>query len=188
MNSPARPATWWPDPLNDSLLRYWDGSRWTFHTTARPSIASDSPKPPVAQPEPISALRPDIATALGKTRGKLVGSMKEVNLLSGYLEPEEQVLALCGAQDEGHGVLACTNHRLLFLFVGLLRKQLLQANWNEAKHIIYNRPTRILAVYSTKLTKHAVPAMAVRVNSEEDANTIAHAARTASSAPRLDIV
>jgi hypothetical protein len=47
-----------------------------------------------------------------------VGSIKEVG---GYLGPEERVVALTGAHGEGLGVLACTNQRLLFFFVGLVR-------------------------------------------------------------------
>jgi hypothetical protein len=73
--------------------------------------------------EAAPALRPDIAHAVSRVSGLLVGSMKEVNLLAGYLRPEERVLALTGAQGEGFGVLACTSQRLLFLFVGIVRKQ-----------------------------------------------------------------
>ncbi|MEV6230011.1 hypothetical protein AB0L88_19335 [Saccharopolyspora shandongensis] len=114
--------------------------------------------------------------------------MKEINLLPGYLRPEERVLALASAQGEGFGVLACTNQRLIFLFVGLLRRQFLDTNWNEAKAIRYDQSTRTFAVYTAKPTKRAVPAMAVRVASLEDARVVAHAAQTASAAPRLDIV
>nr|WP_198151203.1 hypothetical protein [Kibdelosporangium sp. MJ126-NF4]CEL12876.1 hypothetical protein [Kibdelosporangium sp. MJ126-NF4]CTQ98561.1 hypothetical protein [Kibdelosporangium sp. MJ126-NF4] len=61
-------------------------------------------------------------------------------------------------------------------------------SWNEAKHIHYGRNTSTFAVYTTKVTRRAVPALVVRVKSIADANTIAQAARTASAAPRLDIV
>ncbi|MCP2167254.1 DUF2510 domain-containing protein [Goodfellowiella coeruleoviolacea] len=191
---PARPADWLPDPLDDTLLRYWDGHRWTFHTAVRPSPAPAEPTPPgqsaqAAEPEAATTgLRPDIASALQRVRGTLIGSMKEVNLLADYLEPEEHVLALAGAQGDGHGVLACTNQRLLFLFVGLIRRQFLQVNWNQAKAVRYDRSTATFAVYTTKPTKRAVPAMAVRVPRLADANAVAEAAQAASAAPRLDIV
>ncbi|EME62653.1 hypothetical protein H074_08156 [Amycolatopsis decaplanina DSM 44594] len=118
----------------------------------------------------------------------LVGSMKEVNLLPGYLRPEERVLALTGAQGEGQGVLACTNRRLLFLFVGVVRRQFLEVDWNQTKHIFYSQATKTFSVYTTKYTKRAVPAFTVRVNNLNDANSIAYAAQSASAAPRLDVV
>src|SRR4051794_22493340 len=110
-----RPASWLPDPLDDTLVRYWDGHRWTFHTVVR----STGPQPQQAPPPTVTAVstpRPDIAAALETTRGSLLGSMKEVNLLGDYLHPDEHVLALCGAHGEGSGVLACTDRRLVFLF------------------------------------------------------------------------
>lgn len=185
--APVRPAAWLPDLLDDTLVRYWDGGRWTFHTAVR-QVA-----PPVQQvaPQPVQhapALRPDIAVALDRVRGVLVGSMKEINLLDGYLGAEERVLALTGAAGEGRGVLVCTNHRLLFLFVGVLSKQFLQVNWNHAKAVSYDRTTRMFQVYTTRPTKRAVPALAVRVGNLADAQVVAHAAQTASSAPRLDVV
>jgi len=189
---PARPPAWFPDPLDDQLMRYWDGYRWTFHTAHRPPAAPTEPSPqpqpvaPQAQPEP--ALRPDIATALERVRGILVGSMKEVRLLADHLRPEEHVLALTGAQGEGSGVLACTNQRILFLFAGLLRKQFLQVDWNQAKAVHYNQASKTFAVYTTKPTKRAIPALAVRVHNLNDATALAHAAQAASAAPRLDII
>ncbi|MFD9740455.1 DUF2510 domain-containing protein [Umezawaea sp. NPDC059074] len=182
-----RPATWLPDPLDDGLLRYWDGHRWTFHTVARQVRVVPPPVAPTPPPV-VPTLRPDVAQALERVRGALVGSMKEVNLLGGYLGPEERVLALTGAQGEGIGVLACTDQRLLFLFVGLVRRQFLQVSWNQAKGVVYHQATRTFAVYTTKPTKRAVPAMAVRVGNLADAQAVAHAAQYASAAPRLDIV
>ncbi len=35
---PARPAAWLPDPLDNALVRYWDGHRWTFHTAVRRTV------------------------------------------------------------------------------------------------------------------------------------------------------
>lgn len=182
------PPTWLSDPLDDALVRYWDGYRWTFHTAVRRAVAPAEAGPRDQAPPLIRALRPDVAQALEQVRGALVGSMKEVNLLGDYLGPEERVLALTSAQGEGFGVLACTNQRLVFLFVGLVRKQLLQVNWNQAKGIVYDRSTKVFAVYTAKPTKRATPAMAVRVGDLADAHVVAQAAQAASAAPRLDVV
>lgn len=187
VTAPVRPAAWLPDPLDDALVRYWDGQRWTFHTAVRQVAA---PVPVVVQPvQPAQpALRPDVAAAVERVRGVLVGSMKEVNLLGGYLGAEERVLALTGAAGEGQGVLVCTNQRLLFLFVGVIRKQFIQIGWNQAKAVIYDRASRMFLVYVTKPTKRAVPAFAVRVGNLSDAQLVAQAAQAASAAPRLDVV
>ncbi|AGM06743.1 hypothetical protein AORI_4158 [Amycolatopsis keratiniphila] len=176
--------------MDDALLRYWDGHRWTFHTAVRPAPAPSAVERPrqAPQPAPVPAMRPDIVAALQNVRGVLVGSMKEVNLLPGYLRPEEQVLALTAAQGEGQGVLACTNRRLLFLFVGVVRRQFLEVDWNRTKHIFYSQSTKTFSVYTTKFSKRAVPAFTVRVNNLNDANAIAHAAQSAAAAPRLDVV
>lgn len=183
--APPRPAGWLPDPLDDTLLRYWNGHHWTFHTTVRPPPAATQPQQPTPPAAPPPTLRPDIAAALQRVRGGLTGSMKEIHQLGNHLHPDEQVLALTGAQGDGLGVLACTNHRLLFLFTGLIRHQFLQVNWNQTKAIIYNQTTKTFAVYTTK---RAIPAMAIRVANLTDAQTVAEAARTAAAAPRLDIL
>jgi hypothetical protein len=86
------------------------------------------------------------------------------------------------------GVLACTSQRLPFLFVGIVRKQVLEVDWNQAKAAIYNRSTKVLAVYTTRPTKRAMPAMAVRVNNAADAHAIVDAAEAALAAPRLDVM
>ncbi|MFC0107344.1 DUF2510 domain-containing protein [Kibdelosporangium aridum] len=184
----TRPAAWLPDPLDDSLVRFWDGQRWTFHTAVKPVEAPRSPAQPLPEPKPQQALRPDVAAALDKVRGMLLGSMKEVNLLGDYLEPEERVLTLCGAHGEGRGVLACTNHRLIFLFVGLIRKQVLQVRWNDVKHVHYTASTRLFAVYNRRPTRRVAPIFWVNVDSIEDAKAIADAAGEAAAAPRLDVV
>jgi uncharacterized RDD family membrane protein YckC len=31
---PLQPANWYPDPHGQARLRYWDGQRWTEHTSA----------------------------------------------------------------------------------------------------------------------------------------------------------
>ncbi|GHG12231.1 MULTISPECIES: DUF2510 domain-containing protein [Amycolatopsis] len=183
--APVRSPGWFTDPLDERLIRYWDGRYWTFHTADRPKAAAPKPEPAEAPPP---ALRPDIAQAVSRVSGLLVGSRKEVNLLAAFLRPEERVLALTGAQGEGFGVLACTTQRLLFLFVGIVRKQVLEVDWNQAKAAVYNRSTKFLAVYTTRPSKRAIPAMAVRVNNVSDAHAIVNAAEAASAAPRLDIV
>lgn len=33
---PGIPANWYPDPNNDTLLRYFDGQTWTEHTAPKP--------------------------------------------------------------------------------------------------------------------------------------------------------
>lgn len=114
--------------------------------------------------------------------------MKEVNVLGGHLRLEERVPALTGAGGDGTGVLARTNQRLLFLFGGLLRRQFLEVDWNRAKAVTYDQSTRIFAVHTTKPTRRAVPAMAVRVGNLVDAQVVARAAGASSAAPRLDVV
>lgn len=69
----------------DALVRYWDGQRWTFRTAVRRAAAT-APARPAEQsspPPPTPASRPDVARALERVRGALVGSMKEVDLLGG---------------------------------------------------------------------------------------------------------
>jgi hypothetical protein len=184
---PARAAGWLTDPLDDALVRYWDGRRWTFHTAVR-LAAPVAPAPTAPAPPPAPTLRPDVAQALERVRGMLVGSMKEVNLRGRHLRPEERVLALTGAQGDGSGVLACTNHRLLFLFVGVVRRQFLEVDWNRVKGVTYDRVSTLFAVYTAKPTKRAVPAPAVRVRNLADAQAVAQAAQAASAAPRLDVL
>lgn len=62
--SPPTPPDWYPDPQNASLVRWWDGQRWTEHVQqARPQSAPppslpvqpSSPTPPLASPAPPSA-------------------------------------------------------------------------------------------------------------------------------------
>jgi hypothetical protein len=70
---PARAAGWLTDPLDDALVRYWDGRRWTFHTAVR-LVAPVAPAPTAPAPPPAPTLRPDVAQALERVRGVLVGS------------------------------------------------------------------------------------------------------------------
>lgn len=119
--------------------------------------------------------------------GLLVGATKELDLLEGRLRDEERILALTGAQGDGTGVLACTNQRLLFLFVGVLRRQYLQVDWNQAHTVTYDRSTRQFAVYTRKPSKRTPPAMTVRVINLADAQTIGRRA-IGLSRSRLDVL
>ena len=38
--SHVAPANWYPDPSNTALLRYWNGTAWTYHTTPRQGVAA----------------------------------------------------------------------------------------------------------------------------------------------------
>ena len=63
---PARPAAWLPDPLDDALVRYWDGHRWTFHTAVRRTVVPVEVRPRDQAPPPaVPALRPDVLKRSG---------------------------------------------------------------------------------------------------------------------------
>lgn len=191
-----QPASWYPDPLNPQLRRYFNGTRWTFWT-ADPSrqpvqeVATAPAPEPVDPPDAASSgrgeLREDIARARAEAHA-LAGAGKEIRLLEQYLRPDEHVVALAAAQGSGMGVLACTNQRLLFVFVGIVNRQFLEINWNQARHVVYDVHTKVFAVYTGKVTKRAIPAFGVRVPARADAERISHAAVAASAAPRLDIM
>ncbi|MBP2477775.1 hypothetical protein JOF53_006647 [Crossiella equi] len=178
-------AGWHVDPLDERLLRYWDG-RWTFHTRDRPQAAPPPEPAPQAHTGPV--LRPDIAQAAQRVQGVLLGSRKELGLLAGHLEPEERVLALTGAVGEGTGVLACTNLRVLFLFEGLVRRQFVHVRWNDTKSVVYDRRQHTFAVHVRTPARRTLPALSVHVYNLADAQALVHAAQTASAAPRLDVV
>jgi hypothetical protein len=186
---PTRPPGWYLDPLDASLVRYFDGTRWTFWTQQRQQAASEQPTAPSNAPAVVSIppVRPDIAAARSEARN-LLGAEKEIRMLADRLQTEEQVLALARGQGEGFGVLACTNHRLLFFFSGLIRQQFLQVSWKDARHVIYNVDTKRFDVYTVRPTRRAIPALSVLVPDRKDAVRIAQAAEAASAAPRLDIV
>ncbi len=73
--APGRPPGGFTDPLDELLLRYWDGRRWTFHTAELPAQAPAAPQPAPPKPaaEAAPALRADIAHAVSRVRGLLVG-------------------------------------------------------------------------------------------------------------------
>jgi hypothetical protein len=76
-------------------------------------MVSAEGRPHDQEPPAVPALRPDVAEALQQVRGALVGSMKEANLLGGYLGLKEWMLALTGAHGEGPGspppITACSS-------------------------------------------------------------------------------
>ena len=187
------PAGWYPDPLNLALRRYFNGGRWTFWTSdpARHQVQARLQTATPQQTEPArnqsAGLRDDIAAARADAN-LLFGVEKEVRLLEGHLRPEERVVALAGAIGAGTGVLACTNHRLLFLFVGIVRHQFLEAQWNQVRHVIYDLASKRFEVYTVRKTKRAVPVLSVPIPHREDAIRVAKAAEASSAAPRLDTV
>ncbi|HEU0088061.1 MAG TPA: DUF2510 domain-containing protein [Pseudonocardiaceae bacterium] len=71
---PARPAAWLPDPLDNALVRYWDGHRWTFHTAVPRTVVPVEVRPRDQAPPAVPALRPDVAQAL-ESSSKPNGSM-----------------------------------------------------------------------------------------------------------------
>lgn len=182
-----QPAGWYSDPLDPSLQRYFDGSRWTFWTTElRQQVATEAPLAPYEAHAP--TLRSDILQAKNAAGLLLLGAGKEIAQLEAYLVPEERVLALTSATGDGIGVLACTNQRLLFIFVGLLRSQHLAVNWNETREIVYDRSSGQFEVFTVRRTKRATPALSVRVPRQADAERIYRAAQSASAAPRIDMI
>lgn len=188
----TRPEGWLVDPLDATLERFWDGQRWTFHTRTR-AVAGPAPAEP-AQPsvpqqrvEP-PGLRPDIEAAMHAAHGSLIGARKEIKLLADYLEPEETVLALCSAQGQGTGVLACTNTRLIFLFVGLVQRQIVEARWRDARAMRWYTDVHLFEVYNVaRVTKKSVPILSVKVDNVDDVERVASAAIRASDAPRIEI-
>ncbi|MGR2752874.1 DUF2510 domain-containing protein [Agromyces arachidis] len=81
MTASVRAAGWHPDETDAALLRYWDGSGWTPHTTARSaahsealqrtvrlaSAPSDHTTVPVPPPDGIRVARAGAALANGGT-------------------------------------------------------------------------------------------------------------------------
>jgi len=55
INTPSSaPAGWFLDPHDSSALRWWDGTQWTAHTTARPQQPVAAPNPAAAPVAPVS--------------------------------------------------------------------------------------------------------------------------------------
>lgn len=205
------PAGWYPDPLDQRLQRYHDGAQWTFRTAGpaavitprrergapgtagahpdewQPNAAASTSDAKIIPPPASTGLRPDIQAAAHSASG-LFGAKKEISLLESRLDPEERILVLCPAAGDGFGVLACTNRRLLFLFEGLVRRQFLEVDWNQARHVVYDRTTKRFNIYTGRITRRAVPALSVVVSDRNDAVRMADAAEQASAAPRLDIL
>ena len=52
MSTPEQPsAGWYPDPSTPGILRFWDGTAWTAHTSA-PNPVAQPAAAPAAAPEP----------------------------------------------------------------------------------------------------------------------------------------
>ena len=52
MSTPEQPsAGWYPDPSTPGILRFWDGTAWTAHTST-PNPVAQPPAAPAAAPEP----------------------------------------------------------------------------------------------------------------------------------------
>lgn len=61
------PAGWYPDPFGRFQVRYWDGNRWTEHTSTNGVAAIDAP---TGVPVPVTVspyLDPNIVTSDDKT-------------------------------------------------------------------------------------------------------------------------
>ena len=150
------------------------------------SVSLLVPEETAARSLPVS-LRSDIAAAQDRVREGLAGAEQEIRELERHLRPEETVLALTPATHQGLGLLGCTNQRLLFLFSGLIRRQLLQVDWDTTRALVYDRPSRELSAYRTDRDPRAAPALTVRVASLDDATALGRAALRASPAPRLEV-
>ena len=65
--SPPTPPNWYPDPQDASLVRWWDGQRWTEHVqhagpqSAQPVSPAPLPFAPGPQPAPVGADAPEPA-------------------------------------------------------------------------------------------------------------------------------
>jgi hypothetical protein len=59
----VRPAAGLPDPLDDALVRYWDGHCWTFQSAVRRTViaAEAGPRDQTQSPAAVPVLRPDLA-------------------------------------------------------------------------------------------------------------------------------
>lgn len=47
----AAPPGWYPDPWNQSLMRWWDGRVWTNHADQGPPLQGMPPPPPPPPPQ-----------------------------------------------------------------------------------------------------------------------------------------
>lgn len=180
------PSGWYPDPLNQALLRHNDGRQWTFWT--RTPAAAGQPEPDAGADEPpvVEELRPDVAAAISDARN-ISGAVKELRRLPAKLAAEETVHAAVAGVEAGVGALVVTNERVLFYFEGLVRNQFLYAGFDTIHELDYNPATKRVEVYTSRRTKRAVPAFSVYVTPRTEAERFLVAARQALAAPRLGI-
>lgn len=54
MTDPTRAPGWHPDETDAALLRYWDGSGWTPHTTGREGASAESVHRTVRLPDAVA--------------------------------------------------------------------------------------------------------------------------------------
>ena len=180
------PAGWYPDPLNTSLRRYNDGSRWTFWTaTPRPLAEPGATEAPdlEAPPSP-KELRPDIAQA-AEAMPASTGAGKELRLLPRKLRTEESVEVVVVGLGSGFGALTTTNRRILFYFEGMVRSQFVDVEFDAVREVHYEESTKHVEVYTVRRTKRATPALQVVVSPPAEGRRFVSATRRVLDQPRL---
>ena len=96
MSTPEQPsAGWYPDPSTPGILRFWDGTAWTAHTSA-PNAASN----PVAQPAAAPAAAPEPRKSPGVDTNTvwiwLIVLLPLVSTLAALLVPWRSMFAMHG--------------------------------------------------------------------------------------------
>lgn len=200
MTQPFAPTAvmpgWYRDPLNPRLVRYWDSTGWTYWTHELDTSSVPSPAdPPGQEPEAEPELRADIAAAAARL-GKLgtLGAGKELRHLESHLHPGEEVVEIgvgqaldgSGKVTGGIGVLACTNQRAIFLFVGLLNKTLQEAAWQHVTALGCDPRGRDIHLFEGRITKRSTPTIHVRISDKTAAATLLRAGQQQLDQPRLD--
>jgi hypothetical protein len=65
-DTPTPPAGWFPDPEEQNLLRYWDGSAWTDQRVSRQPVATVGDSKPITVPLVLAAGALLIVAGLGR--------------------------------------------------------------------------------------------------------------------------
>lgn len=187
---------WYLDPLNPRLVRYWDITGWTYWTHEPGSSSTPSPTAaPTPQADTEPQLRADIAAAAARL-GKIgaLGAGKELRHLESHLHPGEDVIEIgvghapdaAGKVTGGIGVLACTNQRAIFLFVGLLNQVIHQAAWQHVTAIGCDPHGRDVHVFEGRITKRSRPTIHVRINDRTAAAALVQQGLRQMTQPRFD--